>query len=449
MWLPGTAKASALVRASVDARVEFLAALARTAGFEEYSTAAFPAWTEPFDEAFRACVRSPAVQALRQGRVRLGLGFDALPSLALHLDGEPGTLAMAAALSPWPAHLDARWQGLELGRFVAAANRAARAAGFHALWSSLARLRSECEDEAQAKADSLDLPWFEAWFGFPALGTTTVVPSPLSGRHNYGVRRGGRSPATFAILGVVPDAQSGAISTAGESILAHEVAHSFVNPVLAENQRFLHRPGSQLFAAVRERMEGLHYGTWEITINESVVRAVGVRYLLAHGGASAARSENARQITEGFPWTLVLAEALGEYENNRDRFPTFGDFSAQLAAVIDVIAAEETARAANRPRVVSVAPDLAEPVDPASPALVVTFSHRMQPGTWSIVGEPADTPGSGPPSFDASGTVFTLPWRLERGRGYHFSLNDQRHQNFRSEAGVPLEPVALSFTVQR
>jgi hypothetical protein len=386
------------------------------------------------------------VRVLRGARSRAGVGFDAIPSLAVHLQGAPPALALPA-IDPWPAGLDPRWQSVDLPRFVSAANRAARAAGFERLWADLAPLRVELTAWARAAADALDLAWFESWFGMPAPGAATVFASPLAGVYNYGPRVVGRAPALFAILGVSREADGDGLSAPEPSLLVHEVGHSFVNPVLTENVRFVAAPGARLFSAVEGRMRALHYGTWETTVAESVLRAVVVRYLLAHAGEAAARRETARQLTEGFPWTLVLADTLAAYEADRARYPTFGDFAPTLAATLDVIAAEETSRAAGRPRVVTISPDLSRPVDPASPALVVIFSRPMRRHGWSIVGAREDIPESGEPRFDETGTVFSLPWRLQAGRTYRFSLNSLRFQGFQSEAGVPLEPVPVAIEV--
>jgi len=247
----------------------------------------------------------------------------------------------------------------------------------------------------------------------------------------------GAMQAAMALL-VAPVALDGAV-------VVHEIGHSFVNPVLAEHAAVFRGPGRRLFAAVGTRMERMAYGTWEVTVNESVLRAVVVRYLLAHGGESAARRETSAQVRQGFPWTLVLADVLADYEQQRDRYPTFGDFAVQLAAGLDVVAYEEQARAVNRPRVVRVEPDPASLVDASAPALVVTFSQRMHAGSWSVVGNPDELPASQTPHFDASGTVFTLPWSLEANRQYVLGLNGDRFTNFRSEAGVPLDPVELRF----
>lgn len=449
LLLPRPLRAAPLEAPGTDARLELLAALARVAGYEEYGGSGFPAWSAPIDRAFRSTMGGLAVRMLRAARKEHGLGYDALPSLAVHLAGEPGALALLDPLAPWPAGLDSRWRGVDLPRFLSALNKAGGQARFPAVWVELAPLRATLASLVHSAAQSIDMDWFDAWFGFPAPGRASVVASPLCGDQNYGVRRTGREPELLAVLGVTVDPDSGLPRVGGPELLVHEVGHSFVNSVLAENERFLAGPGGRLFAAVRERMEGLHYGSWSITVNESVLRAVVVRYLLAHGGPSAARQETARQLSAGFPWTLVLADALQDYEANRDRYPTFGDYAPALAATLDVIASEETVRAGGRPRVVRIEPDSAQPVPASSPALVVTFSRRMHPQSWSIVGAPEDTPPSGAPSFDASGTVFTLPWRLTPGRTYRFSLNTLRHQNFRSDDGVPLEPVTLVVTVER
>jgi len=81
----------------------------------------------------------------------------------------------------------------------------------------------------------------------------------------------------------------------------------------------------------------------------------------------------------------------------------------------------------------------------------VTFNMRMGDGfSWCTAGDddhdfPKGRPGQGP-HWMADKMTCVLPVTLRPGMTYRISLNAPEFKNFQSEAGVPLEPVAYSFT---
>jgi len=430
-----------------DARWEWLSALARAAGFEEYQ-GGLAEWTGPLDTNLARLRHHPVLARLRRARVTSGVGYDALPSLALHLvptpDGAPPTAwTLSVPASPWPAGLDVRWQGVDLPRLLREVASAAKKANFAELWAGTAALRARAEAAAASGASTLDLSWFEAYFGFPTPGAVRVVPALGAHPSNYAAGRLGVDPEIAAFLAVYAT-QAGLEVDA--SVLVHEIGHAFVNPLVDENRAVLEPPGQRLYAAVKARMDAAAYGAWDTVVSESVLRAVSVRYAEAHGGAGAARSELAVHLDRGFPWTVVLSDALRDYEADRARYPTLGEWSVPLAAILTVIAAEEEARATARPHVVSMTvADGATDVDPATPELVVVFDRPMRDRSWSVVGDPAEMPEADAPRYEADGTRFVLPWRLAPGRSYRLGLNGGRFRSFQSAEGVPLEPVLLRF----
>jgi hypothetical protein len=444
---PRVAFAATAPEVVLDARVAWLGALARAAGFEEYAGTANPAWSARLDTLRPRLDSQPAVATLRKLRRSVGLGMNALPSLAVILDGDPGQSALLRTLSPWPDGLDDRWTTVDVPAFVEQLNRAAVATGFPAFWAGEAAALEPTRAALQAAVQPFDLAWMEAFFGFPAPGRVRVVPGLLEGSNNFSATRTGVNPSVTAVIGV--RFRDGAPAfDAPLALLTHEVGHSFVNPTVAANRTWFQPPGERLFGAVRERMEALHYGRWETVVDESVLRAVVVRYLEAHGGHTAASQETAAQIDAGFPWVLVLADTLASYEAHRDRYPTFGEFSAELAAALTVIAGEEEDRAEARPHVVAVSPDPTHPVNPTATTFTVTFDRPMRDGAWSFVGDRAQMPDFGTPAYNDDRTVLTVPMRLRPGTTYRFALNNGPYRAFQSAGGVPLEPYPIQITTK-
>ncbi|BBO36541.1 Ig-like domain-containing protein [Lacipirellula parvula] len=97
------------------------------------------------------------------------------------------------------------------------------------------------------------------------------------------------------------------------------------------------------------------------------------------------------------------------------------------------------------PRVVSTEPPIgSKDVDAAISELKITFDAPMG-GGMSFVGKVPAT-SDRRPAWSKDGRTITLPIKLEPGQTYRFGLNSERHVNFQSKGGVPLEPVAFEFS---
>ncbi|HOC05710.1 MAG TPA: DUF4932 domain-containing protein [Bacillota bacterium] len=163
----------------------------------------------------------------------------------------------------------------------------------------------------------------------------TIIPVPLyGGGGGFGpnIERMDRVDA-YCILLPFDDETSGDVPVYGNKdvlklLLRHEFSHSFVNRItnmhMDEVAQYEH-----LLAPIREEMEDLNYGTWVTCLNEHIVRAVTVRLAYADSPREGSKALD-RELSEGFIYTKVLAEALKEYEDNRDTYPDFISFYPRL-----------------------------------------------------------------------------------------------------------------------
>ena len=107
-------------------------------------------------------------------------------------------------------------------------------------------------------------------------------------------------------------------------------------------------------------------------------------------------------------------------------------------------------QAANAPRLLSMVPANGDRhVDPKLSQMVLRFDRPMANPGWSIVGGGPLLPKVENPSFDKTRTVWTASITLEPDHDYELWLNSARFQGFRSEQGVPLEPVHVQFSTGR
>lgn len=76
-------------------------------------------------------------------------------------------------------------------------------------------------------------------------------------------------------------------------------------------------------------------------MNESLVRASVIRYLLTHNpDGKAVKCQLISDFGRGFFWMKGLVETLGTYEKNRDKYPTLESYIPVLSDFYKKVAEE-------------------------------------------------------------------------------------------------------------
>jgi hypothetical protein len=230
--------------------------------------------------------------------------------------------------------------------------------------------------------------------------------------------------------------------------VVHEFCHSYANPVIDSHSAELKVAGEKIFTHVAPAMRRQAYDNWRTMLYESLVRASTLRYVRQYDGAMAAWLAAQDQKGRGFTWIEDLSALLGEYEAHRDRYPALESFAPRLVMFFTEYAEKQAARAAKLPKVVSISPTNGQSgVDPALAKIEVVFDRPMRDGSWSMVGGGEHFPETtGKPSYDAKRMKWSVPVKLKPEWEYQFMLNSDRYQGFKSEDGVPLEPLSVSFS---
>ena len=437
----------------VDRRVELLTLIARLAGFQEFNQ---PNSRSPYASAAEAWFREqrdhPCVKRLRELRKSRGVSFDAIASLAVHLE-DSFDLEERIPFDTPPERLDARWGGadarpflVELRDFVKVANSEGFFDGQEQLFESAAgRLRDVI-------AKSSALPWFDKFFGARSGASYVAIPGLLCGGGNYGegVRfPDGRDEEILPVFGCASFDDQGIPTFGAEmaGLFIHELCHSYTNVLVDRVGKEIDRPAQALFESAADAMKQQAYSNGRTVAYESLVRACVVRCRTETEGDAAGKAQLAEEVGRGFAWLPALVAELARFEGDRKQWPAFVDFLPQIVACFEREAERAKAAAENAPRLVSIAPRSGRSdVEAGDGQIVLQFDREMKTTSWSIVGDPAATPKSrGDPTWAAGGRVVTIPVTLEPGRAYHFWLNRGAHQGFKSREGVPLAPVEVEF----
>jgi hypothetical protein len=449
------AQNAALVRVSVDPRVELLSLIFRLAGNPEYTRGRVDSYTADAESQFGTFRDQEVVKLAARLRNTRGVSYDACMSMAVHLTDAYG-LQLKIPLTPWPESLDRRWTAESATQFLTAARLFVNETGFRSFFEKHRSLYETAEGRIKTLLEKKGhLDWFDAYFGQRPQATFNVALGMFNGGNCYGphFRDATGREDLFCILGVwqtdaegLPEFTENMLDT-----VVHEFGHSYANPLVDRHQEELRASGQTLFAHVAARMRSQAYSEPSTMLRESLVRACVTRYILQYKGETDAQRAIREEERKGFLWMRELSDVLSQYEAHRDRYPDLESFAPRLVSFFKQYAADfeskQSALEAKRPKVLSLVPPNGETdVDPGLAEIRVTFDRPMKDHSWSMCGAGPHCPeGTGKPKYDARRTTWTFPVKLKPDWDYEFGLNCQSFDAFRSEEGVPLEPVPVAF----
>jgi hypothetical protein len=304
--------------------------LERLAGRPEYNVAATP-YAHAADEWFAPHAARPAVRTFQRLSAEHGIGYDAAMTLAAHLNHQ---LQPVGPLDPRPERLDQRWLGVDLDERLEDVRSFASASRFGDFLEAQEDYISEVEADFGAFiADRAPVTWFDAHLGIRENAEYHVVPGLLTGLMNYGMHVG--PDAIYAVIWLEAPDDDGRphLGLLSEELLVHELAHSYVNPLVrAHLAEFAE--SSPLLDAAAPAMASQHYPTVEIVIDESIVRALTVLYLRDEVDAAAADASLATHVGLGFSWMTELVDALDALRSGGGGSWNENELIASTAAVL-------------------------------------------------------------------------------------------------------------------
>lgn len=156
------------------------------------------------------------------------------------------------------------------------------------------------------------------------------------GKGNFGFRVSSNSATEFYATvsplgnGEVPYVTKMEVS----NLIWHEFGHSFTNPLVDKYWDELEQLES-LYQPIKASMAGQAYRSWKTTLYEHMTRALTCRMgANKYGEDYAAINFERNEMGKKFIYTQTLIEAVKEYENSRDKYPTFESFMPQMVKAL-------------------------------------------------------------------------------------------------------------------
>lgn len=106
-----------------------------------------------------------------------------------------------------------------------------------------------------------------------------------------------------------------------QHLIWHELSHPIINPLTAQYKDIL-KSTEILFKPIKHKMISQAYPTWEICVNEHIIRAITNRLALKHFGEETYNFLNLEDENKGFIYLKNVIQKLIDYEHNRGEYLT-------------------------------------------------------------------------------------------------------------------------------
>ena len=167
-----------------------------------------------------------------------------------------------------------------------------------------------------------------------------------NGGGNYGPTRQlkGEQEEPFAIMGYSVDKKGEFNPAWFKPTLIHEFNHSFIDCAKLDSAKTRHI-GNELLNLSYPMMANQAYTNGETVLEESIVRAAVILYMMQHNADKKALADEMRdQIQRDFKWMPELVMALRSYEQQRKQYKTFDDFVPKVFEILQNYIDKEKAR---------------------------------------------------------------------------------------------------------
>lgn len=379
------AKGQTITKPKVDLRVELLSVVFRLAGNNEYNANDNSYYVGRIHNHFDKFKNHELINYAKQLSENNGIGYDAVMSLAVHIDSFPSLNPIVPFSKNVP---DERWSVATATKFVDLLKLFYKDADCKNFFESNKDYYTTAESQFYSLFKNLDIDWYHKFYGKSPNDNFKIIIGLGNGGNNFGphIDLPNKTRNVYAIIGASTFDNNGTPTFEEDNYLPtiiHEFNHSFVNFLTEIYKEKLEHPAQIIFDKEKVKMKRQAYGKWETLINEATVRASVIRYLTSHhSDTTKIDLELKRQLANGFVWMKELVELLKQYESKRDSYPTLESFMPEIVKFYISVASQidmyEANYLNNCAKVVATDPvEKNETVSPKTSEIIFNFNKKL------------------------------------------------------------------------
>ena len=347
VMLSVTLFAQSKIKVEVSETVELMSILSRTAGFPEYCKDMGGQYTKDTEAWFAPYENHPIISYYQDLHSDYGISYDAVMNMAINLAIDGDKVKILTDKSG----LERRWKDVEIDTFLVKLNQFYADTHFHDFYTQhQAFYESVLHTYETNVMQYFHQDWYAQFYGTEPTDLFRVVIGFTNGGGNYGPSRhlAGQPKEVFAICGYWINEKTGKAFENGmdfASTLIHEFNHSFVNPLYGAHADQLASIGDNLLKLSYRAMYSQAYRNGVTIVNESIVRAAVIIYLLENGfTAEQVMDEMHEQIGCAFHWMPELVKTMHYYTKHRNRYKTLSDYYPEIVKCLSNYLKKETKR---------------------------------------------------------------------------------------------------------
>lgn len=259
--------------------VELMEIVARFADNTVFNDSIAPLYQKDCDQWFAALKDHPAVVWLHNQLPVYCIGYEAIPWFGAHLRCTENGLE----LIPNANKQYKRWPKKAIKEFLPLLTDFYLKSNFSEFYRQHQQMYRRAVDAARVTmADYVDLDWFSSFFQKEATEDFGIIVGLNNGAGSFSIERTvpGKRPEKIAVMlyGEKEDGMPWYFRDNDiDKILVHEFCHSFISP-----DKKYKKIATRLLNENRKKLNSMGYGIWENVIEETLVRASVIRYLIDH-----------------------------------------------------------------------------------------------------------------------------------------------------------------------
>lgn len=325
-----------LEKPKVDERVEILSIVFRLAGSKEYSSERFKHYTDKIYSHYNPYQNHELIAFIKNLRKENGVSYDAVMSMAIHLDNNLTPLVKFTDEIP-----DRRWGKDNAYEFVQLLKKFYKESNSKKFFEDNKDLYDEIGIKFLPIYNHLDLNWYTDFYGKEPTEKFIIVNALGNGGGNFGtsITFPNTKREIYAIMGTWSVDSLGMAKFNFDDyfpVLLHEFNHSFVNYLLEKNPEPFRKSGKKIYQLLKNEMNNQAYGNWQIMLNEALVRASVIKYMKDHNfSKKKIQEETNEQLNRGFLWIKELVAELEKYDRQRNDYPTLESYLPNIIKMYD------------------------------------------------------------------------------------------------------------------
>lgn len=431
----------------VDKRVEIMSIVFRLAGNFEYNGDVAPQYIAHIHSNFDQFQSDSLIIFAKFLHEKYGVSYDAVMSMAVNLKLSEKTFTLK---KDWIKSLDKRWRNESATHFVYLLNAFYIKSDAEQFFADEKPYYNKIVNAFNEVLLNFNQSWYFQYYGVKPKEKFNIIIGCGNGGQNYGPSTNSpkEGKQIYAIMGSWSfDKEGNPIFKEDNYLptLIHEFNHSFINPLLDKykTNKIIKTSATKLLDTMKTEMANQAYKNWQTLINESLVRASVVRYLMANDSTNQqANQEVITQINAGFLWMKDLVSLLEVYEKNRVKYKTFNDFYPEIINFF-----KSTADKIAIPKVVSIESfdNNSQNVDTSVKVMTINFSQTMTEKGYSFnygqLGKDA-FPITDILGYTNNNRSFQIKMELKPDKEYEMIITGP---SFKNLEGYPLKAYTIKF----